>query len=569
MQTETNKLTGDEAQVFYLQQLYDYLLHESAEGVMLTDNNGHILAVNASFSQITGFSAAEVNGKKTAILRSDHHPKEFYQQLWHSILHNGRWQGVVWNRRKDCSVYPQSLKIRAVYNRQHAISHYIALLHDLTQQTTEQAQQHRVLSTLDRLTGLGNRDMLVSRFSQQLAQSRDSCIHLYIIWIDGGQLASVIQQFGLTNGDRLLQQQAQRLQQWASAQDTLVRLYADDYIILKPAVCPLKDSYFDSLIKRLAQPVSLGNHDVTVAPAIGVSCYPADGEQEEQLLYAAETAMLDAKSRGANCWCLFNSRQSEANMRRHMLKLKLTEQLQGNPEQLQLYFQPKVSLTTGKICGAEALIRWNLPGEGWVSPAELISIAEQSRLIIALDRWVVTEVCRILYRHLQQNICFPLLSFNISAKQLNEDDFADWLKDCLAGWGLHSQQLEMEVTESAFVDNEAEAINLLRRLQQTGLRIALDDFGTGYSSLSYLKDMPLNTVKIDRSLISDITTNQRAHYIVRNLTLLAADLALSLVVEGVETTEQHQLLQQLGCQQAQGYYYARPLPEADFIAMLS
>lgn len=568
MQTDRSEnVTPDDPHVFYLQQLSDYLLYESGEGVMLTDHQGHILAVNASFSQITGFSADEVSGKKTAILRSDHHPPEFYQQLWYNIQHKGRWQGIVWNRRKDCSVYQQSLKIRAIYDRQQAVSHYIALIRDLTLQTAE-AGQHHALTTLDRLTGLGNRDMLVSRFSQQLAQSRDNCFHLYVIWIDGGQLASVNQQFGLASGDMLIQQQAQRLQQWTSGKDTLIRLYADDYIILKPAVYPAKASYFDMLVQRLAQPVCLGNHQVTVAPAVGVSCYPADGDQEEQLLYAAESAMLEAKKQGANCWCMFNTRQGQANIRRHMLKHKLTEQLQHTPDQLQLYFQPKVLMETGTICGAEALIRWQLPGEGWVSPSELISIAEESRLIISLDRWVVAEVCRIMHRYLQQNICFPLLSFNISAKQLNEHDFADWLSNCLANWGIKGHQLEMEVTESAFIDNEMEAIKLLRSLQQSGLRIALDDFGTGYSSLSYLKDMPLNTVKIDRSLISDITTNQRAQCIVRNLRMLATDLQLSLVVEGVETTEQHQLLRQLGCQQAQGYYFARPLPGTEFVAML-
>lgn len=546
------------------------LFAQHSEGVMLTDQHATILAVNDAFSEITGYSAAQVLGKTPALLRSAHHLPEFYQQMWRSVTETGSWQGRIWNRRKDDSVYQQWMKITAIYDEKQQISHYLSVFQDLTQLRLHDSQKQQLLSC-DNLTGLGNRELLVSRFSHLLAHCRKVKQPLKVIWVDAGQLAHVNQQHGLKIGDLLIQAQARALNAILEPGQTLVRLYGDDFVLLSTAkdTQGVTEALIPRILKVLSEPFRIDGISVCCTPAIGVARYPLDGENEELLLHAAESALALAKRQGGGIACFYNVAHGDASIRKQQIRHALSQQLQAEQSELSLHFQPKFQLQQRRLCGAEVLLRWSSSEFGALCPAEFIAIAEESRLIVQLDRWVITQLFMIVRRWQRHSASrLPLISFNVSAKQLAEADFASWLLKCLAQHQLAASGFELEVTESAFIENPEQAVEQLGLLKQQGLRIALDDFGIGYSSLVYLKNLPLDTVKIDRSVISDITCNVKSESIVRNLHALLQDLKLTMVVEGVETEAQHAKLKLLGCDIAQGFYYARPMPMADFQQLL-
>ena len=537
---------------------------------MLTDQHATILAVNDAFSEITGYSAEQALGKTPAILRSAHHLPEFYQQMWHSVLATGSWQGRIWNRRKDDSVYQQWMNITAIYDEQQQISHYLAVFQDLSQLRLHDSQKQQLL-TSDNLTGLGNRELLVSRFAHLLAHCRKLKQPLQVIWIDAGQLAHVNQQHGLKVGDLLIQAQASVLNAILSPGQTLVRLYGDDFVLLSTAndAQSATEVLIPRILQVLSEPFRIDGISVCCTPAIGVARYPLDGENEETLLHAAESALALAKRQGGGIACFYNVAQGEASIRRQAVRQSLSRQLHTQTSELLLHFQPKFNLKQRQICGAEALLRWPSTEFGMLNPAEFIAIAEESRLIVKLDRWVISQLFSLVRCWQRQGTYnLPLISFNVSAKQLAEQDFASWLLKCLAQHQLAPGCFELEVTESAFIENPQQAVEQLGLLKQRGLRIALDDFGIGYSSLVYLKNLPLDTVKIDRSVISDINCNVKSESIVRNLSALLQDLQLTMVIEGVETAAQHLKLTQLGCEIAQGFYYAKPMPQSAFEQLL-
>lgn len=553
--------TQSHAASLSLDELTERIFQDAIEGIILTDSRSRILRVNPAFTTITGYQADEVLGKTPALLRSAHHDADFYQQMWQTIAQQGSWQGEIWNRKKDRTVYQQWLKISRIEDSKGQISHYLAVFQDLSVIRSKDRQIHQLVN-FDRLTRLGNRELLVSRFPPALAQCQRQHARLLVCWIDGGQLGDVNQRLGLTHGDRLIQLQAERLQQLIGPEDTLVRIYADDYILLHPL--PAKTRHDTKLIGRLLealkQPVELATQVILPCPYIGVACYPDDGQSEEELLHAAELAMFAAKEKKQAKVQFYNAKAGADYHRKAVLRQKLSTALLSTEPALQLHFQPRVWLQDGSTAAAEALIRWQDEELGMISPADFIPIAEQSHLIVELDRWVLRQLCRHLSRWHQQQLTPPLISFNVSARHLSEADFTDWLLHCLAEHQIPPSALEMEITESALIDNEAKAISKLQLLKDAGLRIALDDFGTGYSSLSYLKNMPLDTVKIDRSVVCDLSTNPKALCIIKSIHLLACELKLTLTIEGIENLQQHQILAELGCQQAQGYWYAKPLP---------
>ncbi|MDX1390977.1 MAG: EAL domain-containing protein [Rheinheimera sp.] len=552
----------------YLTALNQHIFHHAIEGMMLTDASARILSVNAAFSVITGYQPQEVLGQKTSVLRSAHHDDSFYQQMWQQLHQQGYWQGEVWNRRKDCTVYPQWLKIAKITTADSGLCQYLAVFHDLSATRSRDKKIHE-LTNLDQLTRLGNRDLLVSRLPLVLAQCRQQRKQLMLCWIDGGQLTEVNQQLGLKYGDRLIQAQAMRLQRCIAAEDTLVRIYADDYILLHQTRSQEPDSsLLNQLMHALQQPLQFDQMTLIPHPRIGVACYPFDGKDEESLLQAAELAMLEAKGKGGTALMFYNPALSADYQRRAVIRQKLVVALQHDNTALQLYFQPQINLISGRIVAAEALLRFQDAELGAVSPADFIPIAEQSALIIELDRWVVRRLCEHIVGWKAECKWVPLLAFNISAKHLAVADFADWLLACLATYGIKPSELEMEITETALIDYEAVVIATLKQLKAAGLNIALDDFGTGYSSLSYLNKLPLDRIKIDRSVITDLPGNSKALCILKSLVLLASQLGLELTVEGVEKQQQHQLLCQLGCAEAQGFLYARPMRASQLLQVL-
>ncbi|MBT1065548.1 EAL domain-containing protein [Bowmanella sp. Y26] len=561
------RFSGQEA-IDVLPDVADLLFNEASQGLMLTDASARIVRVNKTFCRITGFASEEVIGKTPALFRSSQHPASFYEEMWQTISKQGCWQGEIWNRRRDHAIYRQWLKITEIKDQSGEVRFYLGMMQDLSEQPTRISHSFDFIH-YDRLTGLGSREMLINRFPQALAQSKATRTKLLILWIDASQLGHINEQYGLTIGDLVVRVQGLRLKKIIDEQDTLVRLYADDFVLLHQSRDACADMLCETILDVLRQPISLGDKQISCCASIGVACFPHDSDKRETLLNAAEMAVQDAKRRGGNCVAYYNPSDGQASVRRHQILRRLSQALVDDDDALHLFFQPKWSMNSRHLTGIEALIRWRDVELGDISPAEFIPIAEQSDLIIKLDRWVVLQLCKLLPNMRGQSRELPMLSINLSARHLCQPDLCDWLLSCLSAHGVRPCELELEITETALMDNEDKASEILVELKRQGFHIALDDFGSGYSSLSHLKNMPLDTVKIDRSLIQDLTCNNKACSIVKNLTAMVADLSLNLVVEGVETIEQHELLRQLGCQQSQGYLYARPMPMQELLALLA
>ncbi|SFC48259.1 PAS domain S-box-containing protein/diguanylate cyclase (GGDEF) domain-containing protein [Marinospirillum celere] len=551
-------------------QLVEKILANTLESIMITDQKGRILKVNAAFTEITGYQETEALGKTPALLRSERHPVSFYESIWTEIEREGSWSGEVWNRRKTGEIYLQWLSINALENTTGETTHYVAISHDLSELRAREAEVE-FLAFNDPLTRLGNRKLLMSRLDQALASCRDQGEVLGLMIIDVGRLRPINDHFGLTSGDEVIRLQAERLNQVVEASDTLVRLQADTFALLRhrQADAAAMSRLATTILDRLSEGLTLDDKSLLMRPSVGMAFFPQDALHKEGLMQAAEHAHLQAKNAGRQTYCFFDHRQHYQQQRKQLIEQDLSQVLGVQQEPgLQLYFQPKVCLASGRICGAEALLRWQHPTLGWVSPGEFIPIAEQSHLCVRLDRWVLSRVVEHLASWKARGLGLYQLAVNLSAHQLDQEDFAEWLDTRVQSAGLKASNLQLEITEGAMIRNGDAAVALLKDLQQRGYSISLDDFGTGYSSLSYLDSLPLNELKIDRSFLPRLRQDQRSIKLLRSIAQLAQGLGLEVVVEGVEDDHQVALLNQFGHIKVQGYYFYRPLPEEAFKKLL-
>ncbi|SFX44482.1 putative bifunctional diguanylate cyclase/phosphodiesterase [Marinospirillum alkaliphilum] len=550
------------------QRLAMRVFDNTIEGIMVTDGHARIQQINAAFTEITGYTAEEMIGKTPRVLRSEHHDQAFYDAMWQSIADTDRWQGEIWNRRKDGGVYLQWLSINCVRNARGFIEHYISIFHDLTEMRAKEAEiQH--LAHHDPLTGLGNRHQLGERLRHAVRQARSQKGNLALLVMDLGNIQLINESLGHTWCDRLIRHQSARLREVVSEADTLVRIGADEFALLVEDYESLHDiSQLAHQLKLVLQEeVSLGEHRVILSPSIGVAFFPEDADSADQLLTNAQAALAEAKHSGRDTFRFFDQDMSREARDRLKLEQALRSAIKGGG--LSLHYQPKVRLETAGVYGAEALLRWTHPELGPLSPAVFIPLAEESGLIVEIGAWVLQEACNALVRWRASGQQLPRIAVNISVQQLEREDFPGWLERLLISHQLERDLLELEITETGLMQNEQRALRSLVRLQQKGFRIALDDFGTGYSSLSYLRKLPLSTLKIDRSFVMDMSADKVSLSIVRTIIQLAHNLDLDLVAEGVEDEIQAQLLLDMGCEQAQGFHYHRPMPEADFVALLT
>lgn len=549
------------------QRLATRVFDSTIEGIMVTDGRARIQRVNPAFSEITGYTPTEAIGQTPRLLRSNHHDQMFYDAMWQSIADTDRWQGEIWNRRKDGSVYLQWLSINCVRNSRGQIENYISIFHDLTELRAKEAEiQH--LANHDPLTGLGNRHLLNERLSHAMRQARSQKENLALLVMDLGNIQLVNESLGYTWCDRLIRHQSERLRQRVNEADTLVRIGADEFALLIEDFDSVHDisQLAEDLKTLLQQGVELGQQQVVMSPSIGVAFFPDDANDVDQLLMNAQAALLEAKHSGRDTFRFFDPQMNHEARERLQLEQALRTAVRSGG--LSLHYQPKVLLNNGQIYGAEALLRWQHPEFGALSPAVFIPLAEESGLIVEIGAWVLQEACQALVRWRESGLVLPRIAVNISVHQLEREDFPDWLEALLQSHQLERDCLELEITETGLMANEQRALRSLQRLQEKGFRIALDDFGTGYSSLSYLRKLPLSTLKIDRSFVQDIGLDGVSLSIVSTIIQLAKSLRLDLVAEGVEDVDQADRLLQLGCQQAQGFLYHPPLPEARFLALL-
>lgn len=549
-------------------KLANRIFENTIEGILITNNKARIQQVNTAFLEITGYSKAELLGQTPKVLRSEHHDDEFYAEMWRSIAETNAWQGEIWNRRKDGSVYLQWMSMNAIRNEQGEIEHYFSIVHDLSELRAKEAQiQH--LAQHDFLTGLGNRHLLNQRLEQAIRQANSQANELALISLDLGHIKILNETYGHTWCDKLIQAQSKKLEELIGETDTLVRLGADELALLiqDADAINLISMLINDITEVLQEPASVDGISVTLSPSIGVAFYPADAATADELLSSSQLALKEAKELGRDNFSYFDPSQSNQAKEQLRLEQALRSALTG--EGLSLHFQPKVNLVKQEVMGVEALIRWQHPELGNISPGVFIPLAEKTGIINSLGTWVVEEACRSLARWRKAGLKLPQVAVNLAVQQLENPDFAEWLSELVAGFNLDKDLFELEITETGLMENESLALETLNQLKAAGFRMALDDFGTGYSSLSYLRKLPISTLKIDQSFIQEMTDDDVSLSIVKTLVQLAHNLKLDLVAEGVEEKSQAMQLVAMGCKIAQGFLFYRPLPEEELIKLLA
>ncbi|OON63679.1 diguanylate cyclase [Massilia sp. KIM] len=549
-------------------ELARQVFDSTQEAILMTDAEARIVAVNPAFEQITGYREAEVLGQNPRLLRSGRHDDAFYRELWTCLERDGRWRGELWNRRLNGEIYPAHTSISAVRDDAGKLSAYVAVSTDLSDL---KAAHHQLdfLSTHDALTLLPNRSLFNDRLQQALAAARQGGSQLALLLFNVDRLSRINDSLGHAAGDAVLREVARRAAVLAGPTDTVARLSGDEFVLLltrcedteEIIVCARR------LIEAIAQPHTVGGHDLVVTGSIGISIHPRDGQGPGDLLKAADAALASMKDSGRNGFRFFKREMNAEALRWLALETRLRRAVARG--ELALHYQPQVTRGDGRIVGMEALLRWHCADFGAISPTDFIPIAEDTGLIHPIGEWVIREACRQAVEWQRAGLPPVRVAVNVSASQFKAGTVAATVRAALADSGLAPRWLEVELTESVMLGETALAENQMAELREIGVSLSLDDFGTGYSSLAYLSRFPLDKLKIDQTFVRNITCEQRSAAIAQATVALAQGLALAVVAEGVETVGQRDFLDGLGCDALQGYLYSRPLPPEQMAALLA
>ncbi|HIJ61532.1 MAG TPA: EAL domain-containing protein [Rhodospirillaceae bacterium] len=537
---------------------------EAHEGLVITDAEGVILRVNHAFCESSGYSAEEIVGKTPRILKSGRQDTAFYAELWGTLLRTGSWQGEIWNRRKNGEIHPKWLKIKAVYGADGAITHFVASHIDITERKATE-RKIKDLAFYDPLTGLPNRRLLMDRLQQAFASKSRDGRERALLFVDLDHFKTLNDTLGHSKGDVLLQAVGQRLSACLRNADTVARLGGDEFVVLLETLSESPDeaaaqagAIGEKLRHVLGKPYQLADLEFNITPSIGIALFGNDCDGPDELLKNADIALYQAKAVGRNTVCFFDPDLQAASQARNALEKDLRLGLKS--DQLFLLYQPQVEM--GEVIGAEALIRWRHPERGIVSPAEFIPLAEETGLILQMGQWVLTTVCQQLAQWAHRPEMASLtVAVNVSACEVRQPEFVNDVLAAIHRAEADPNKIKLELTETMLVNDVEEIIAKMNALQNHGVRFSLDDFGTGYSSLSYLKRLPLSQLKIDRSFVTDVSTNSHDAAIAKTIVALGQTLGLKVIAEGVETEGQRQLLASYGCHTYQGYLFSRPVPK--------
>jgi diguanylate cyclase (GGDEF)-like protein/PAS domain S-box-containing protein len=541
---------------------------ESSDGIMISDAECVILRVNLAFSGITGYSAEEAVGRKTSLLRSGRHDAAFFAAMWESIRARGSWSGEIWNRHKDGEIYLHWMNITAIQGADGNVTHYVATLTDITQRKNAE-EEIRNLAFYDLLTGLPNRRLLIDRLQHALAAGVRSHNCGALLFIDLDDFKTLNDTLGHYVGDQLLVQVAQRLRACVRGADTVARFGGDEFVVMLEGLSQDIDTAAaeckkvgETVLGKLEAPYSLSGLDHRSTVSIGVALFNEGRKDINELLKRADIAMYKAKAEGRNTMRFFDQKLEDAVFARVSLEKDLRHGIANG--ELILHYQPQVN-SDGGITGAEALVRWQHPRRGLVSPMEFIPLAEETGLILPLGRWVMEVACAQIAAWAEDEESAHLtLAVNVSALQFQQPDFVDEVLSLLARTGADPQKLKLELTESLLLSHIDSTIAKMAALNAQGLTFSLDDFGTGYSSLSYLRRLPLSQLKIDRSFVQYLLLDSNNAVIARTIIALGQNLGLNVIAEGVETWEQLEQLKMDGCAAFQGYLFGRPVPIKEF-----
>lgn len=541
---------------------------ESQQGIMITDKDANILRVNKAFTQITGFSAVQVIDQNPRILKSGRHDQAFFEDYWQQLLTYDKFEGEIWNRRKNGEVYPEWQTVTAVRNNLGEVSHYVSVFSDITEKKDAENKIHN-MAFYDPLTNLPNRRLLLDRFDQEIAIAKRHRQFGSVLYLDLDHFKILNDSQGHLVGDELLIQVAGRLSDVLREEDTPARLGGDEFVVLLHANSgSLGEAADHAMIvaekirEQLNTPFVLGQYQHQIGTSIGIALFPEGQESPDGVLQQADTAMYRSKSSGRNAINFFQPSMQEAAD----LRLSLEQDLRGaiDKGRFILCYHPQMDVD-GKMVGAEALIRWEDSIKGRLSPADFIPVAEESNLILTIGKWVLMEACSQIKMWEDDGLgALPYVSVNVSSRQFRQQDFVSQVKYALESTGISPSRLGIELTESVMIVDTHDTIDKMKALKALGVSIAVDDFGTGYSSLAYLKQLPLDILKIDRGFVRDILSDTSDAVIVETIISMAKHLNINVIAEGVETAGQLAFLKEKGCTIFQGYYFDQPLTAASF-----
>ncbi|TVO75848.1 sensor domain-containing protein [Sedimenticola selenatireducens] len=549
-------------------RLSTYVMESTSEGIVVTDMDLKIIEVNPAYCKLLGYTRDEVIGRNAGFAKSGRHDAEFYKAIWHSIDMTGQWQGEIWDRKKSGEVFPIYLRLNVVRDVTGQPRFYTGLFSDISHQkkTEEQLEE---LAFYDPLTKLPNRTLFHQRLRQDLKNCRRAKKKLALLFIDLDRFKYINDSLGHSRGDLMLVAVGGRIQQAVRSMDTVARMGGDEFTVI---ITDLTDEFTAGevaakILKEVIQPVWIGEHEIIPHMSIGISLFPKDGENVEDLTRYADMAMYHAKNEGGDNFYFFRESMNKESQKRLVLENDMNNGLCN--AQFVPYYQPIVDLRSGWIVGVEALARWHHPDRGLVMPDEFIPLAEESGLITTLGQQILQQACLQVKQWMDQHSQELTLAVNLSGRQFNSKELVQDIQGTLEEAGFSHGNLILEITESMMMGHVDRVRNQLDQLHATGIKLAIDDFGTGYSSLSYLQHFPLNSLKIDRSFVTHLLNDRNKRAIVKAIISMANAMDLDVVAEGVESREQALYLKQLDCKKVQGYYFSKPLPAIQFEKLLT
>ncbi|MBK3473867.1 EAL domain-containing protein [Pseudomonas carnis] len=529
------------------------------EGVLVTDTQGLIVHVNRAFMEITGYQCEDVMGQRPSLFKSGRHSAHFYQQMFQALESTGEWSGEIWNRRKSGEVYPQWQTIRVIHDDQGQVSHYVAVFSDISaMKNSEHELAH--LAHHDPLTDLPNRLLFTDRAEQALASAQVHKRGCALLLMDLDHFKIINDSLGHNVGDQLLKLVAERLSGLFGPGVTLARLGGDEFAVLAES-CPQvvqAAALAQRMLNAMKDPFIFDGNQLFISASIGISLFPSDALSAEQLLRNADSALFKAKSAGREGYALYTEELTAHAQHRVEIAGELRRAL--DQHELRVYYQPVHDLHDSRLVGVEALVRWQHPERGLVPPGEFIPIAERTGLIAEIDAWVMDQACRQMCQWLADGVPLSFIAINVSSRLFARRELYEQVAQVLHTTGLDPAFLELEVTESAVMDDPEVALEQLHRLRELGLRLAIDDFGTGYSSLLRLKRLPVQKLKIDQGFVAGLPWDEDDAAIVRVVIALAKSMGMQVHAEGIEQVEQARFLLDQECDMGQGYWFGRPMP---------
>ena len=535
------------------------VLRSMSEAVAVIDLDFRFISVNPAFSRITGYSEEEVIGQNSRLLDSSQHSAEFYRRVRDVLERTGHWAGEMWQRRKDGEEFLGWIEMSEVRDAMGLRSHFVAVVNDITDKKRAE-QELRYLANYDTLTGLPNRALLSERLGRAIVRARRQETRVAVLFLDLDRFKDINDSLGHAAGDRLLKAAATRLQATVGASDTVARLGGDEFTVVLEDVesIPAVERMAREILTAFSMPLEVDDrHDVSITPSLGISLYPDHALVPTDLLKFSDTAMYQAKAEGRNTYQIYNETMDAESRRRATILASLRKALDRG--EFRMVYQPRMALADGRITGVESLLRWHSAELGEILPTVFIPLAEESGLILQIGDWVLNEALQTLKRWRSHGLSEISIGINVSVLQLLRGNLPDTLRHLIHDLGVPANRIELEVTESMVMQNAEQTTHVLNELRKLGITLAIDDFGTGYSSLVYLKRLPIDTLKIDKEFIGDLTRDPDDEAITATIITMGHSLGLNVIAEGVESEQQLSYLREQGCDEIQGFWLSPPL----------